>query len=363
MQNTKEKILKEVRKLDHAEYIWLDGATPTQELRSKTRMLFHEEPVDINSFPSWSFDGSSTWQATGANSDCILKPIFFTRNPLREGDHYLVLCEVFNPDGTPHETNKRVFLRDLMEKAKDQEPYIGFEQEYTLFTGEKESERWPMGWPKGVYPSSQGPFYCGVGAGKVYGRFIAEEHAKACEEANLNIYGINAEVMPSQWEFQIGYRGSNDEPNDPLTMSDHMWIARYLLQHIAEKYGVSAYFSNKPIPGDWNGAGMHTNLSTKATRDKKNGLSAINKAIESLRERHQEHIQHYGADLESRLTGEHETCHINEFRAGVSDRGASVRIPISTKENGCGYLEDRRPGANADPYVVSSKLIETICCS
>ena len=167
-----------------------------------------------------------------------------------------------------------------MEKAKDQDSYIGFEQEYTFFT-EKNSEKWPMGWPRRGYPGPQGPFYCGVGAGKVHGRLIAEEHARACEEASLNIYGINAEVMLSQWEFQIGYRGDSDEPSDPLTISDHMWIARYLLQHIGEKYEVSVYFDNKPMPGDWNGAGMHANFSTKATRDKENGRKAIDKAIET----------------------------------------------------------------------------------
>ena len=348
------------KKLNYVEYVWLDGASPTQELRSKVRMLHHKEDRTLDSFPEWSFDGSSTWQALGRNSDCILKPVFFTGDPLREGDHYIALCEVFNADNTSHPTNKRTELRELMEKAKSTDPYIGFEQEYTLFTGELESEKWPMGWPKGGYPSPQGPFYCGIGAGRVYGRQIIEEHAIACEQAELNIYGINAEVMPSQWEFQVGYRGEN-EPSDPLTMSDHLWIARYLLQRIAEKYGVSVSFSNKPIKGDWNGAGMHTNFSTKATRDKKRGLEAIKTAVKSLENSHQLHIKSYGSGLEDRLTGLHETCHINEFKSGVSNRGASIRIPVSTHQQGCGYFEDRRPGANADPYVVSSHLVESVC--
>lgn len=350
------------KRLNVVEYIWLDGASPTQELRSKTRMLFHQDDRDLSSFPEWSFDGSSTWQALGRSSDCLLKPVFFTVDPLREGeDNYLVLCEVFNADGSSHPTNKRILLSRIMEKAKEHDPYIGFEQEYTLFTGELESEKWPVGWPKGGYPTPQGPFYCGVGAGRVYGREIVEEHAQACLLANLNIYGLNSEVMPSQWEFQIGYRGENESSN-PLLMSDHLWVARYLLKRIAEAYGVTVSFYNKPIPGDWNGAGMHTNFSTRATRDKKGGMDAINVAIKRLEDFHKEHIKNYGHDLNARLTGLHETCHIDEFKSGISNRGASIRIPVSTHKAGCGYFEDRRPGANADPYVVATQLVEAVCC-
>ena len=352
------------KNFNYAEYIWLDGASPTQELRSKTRVLSvgnGDRLFDLDFYPEWNFDGSSTWQALGRSSDCILKPVFITKNPAREGNHTLVLCEVFNVDGTPHATNKRSVLRKLMEEAKDQAPYIGFEQEYTLLTGESDSEKWPMGWPRGGYPGPQGPFYCGVGSGKVHGRHIAEEHMKICGEAGLSIYGINSEVMPSQWEFQIGFRGDTNEASDPLTMSDHLWVARYFLQLISEKYNVSASFSNKPIPGDWNGSGMHTNFSTKGTRDKETGLKAIEQAVENLKSCHIEHIKNYGSGLEQRLTGLHETCHINEFKSGVSNRGASIRIPITTHQNGHGYLEDRRPGANADPYVVSSQLMQAVC--
>ena len=350
------------KRLNYVEYIWLDGASPTQKLRSKTKMLFHQDDRDLSSFPEWSFDGSSTWQALGRSSDCLLKPIFSTSDPLRGGgDHYLVLCEVLNADGSPHPTNKRVHLSELMKKAKQQMPYIGFEQEYTLFTGELESEKWPVGWPKGGYPTPQGPFYCGVGAGRVYGREIVEEHAQACQLADLNIYGINAEVMPSQWEFQIGYRGE-DEPSDPLLIADQLWVARYLLERIAETYGVSVSFYNKPISGDWNGAGMHTNFSTIATRNKDGGIDAIHTAIKKLEARHKDHIKQYGHNLNARLTGLHETCHIDEFKSGVSNRGASIRIPVSTHKDGCGYFEDRRPGANADPYIVANLLVDTVCC-
>lgn len=346
-----------MNRISSVEYIWLDGAKPTQELRSKTRMLPYSGELSIENLPHWSFDGSSTNQATGNDSDCVLKPVSLIHDPVRGEGNYLVMCEVLNPDGTPHPSNQRAQLREMMEKGGDKEDaYIGFEQEYTMF-----KEGRPLGWPREGYPAPQGPFYCGVGLNKVYGRNIVEEHAAACNQIGLCLFGINAEVMPGQWEFQIGYRGIETEAADPLTISDHLWFARYLLHLIAEEHGVEISFSNKPITGDWNGAGMHTNLSTRSTRDKEQGREAIQEAIARLKKKHIEHVQSYGHGLAERLTGAHETCSINEFKSGVSDRGASIRIPISTNEKGYGYIEDRRPGANADPYVVSAKLMGTIC--
>ena len=249
-----------------AEYLWLDGAFPTAEIRSKSRILSTAEINDLKEFPEWGFDGSSTWQAHGSYSDCVLKPIYYCKNPLRttSGHHYLVMCEVYESDNQPHASNSRSQLRELMNRANGAEPWIGFEQEYTLFEHTR-----PLGWPdKGGFPEPQGPFYCGVGASRVFGRQIVEEHLELCRQAGLSIYGINAEVMPGQWEFQIGYRGIDGEKCDPLTMSDQLWLARYLLNRVAEKYSVIVSLSNKPMPGDWNGAGMHTNFSTAKTRDK-----------------------------------------------------------------------------------------------
>ena len=344
-----------------AEYLWLDGAVPTSELRSKSRILDRTEINKLEDFPEWGFDGSSTWQAHGSYSDCILKPVYYCQNPLREtpGNHYLVMCEVYESQDQPHTTNSRSQLRELMSKANGADPWIGFEQEYTLFEHTR-----PLGWPnKGGFPAPQGPFYCGVGASRVFGREIVEEHLELCRQAGLSMYGVNAEVMPGQWEFQIGYRGVDSEKCDPLTISDQLWLARYLLSRVSEKYSVIVSLSNKPMPGDWNGAGMHTNFSTAKTRDEEVGLSSINKAVELLSRTHDEHIRDYGAGLAQRLTGLHETCHIEQFKSGVSDRGASVRIPLQTSERGHGYFEDRRPGANADPYKVSSRLVETVCLS
>lgn len=349
----------EVQVLATAEYIWLDGANPTQDVRSKTRVLSTGSAKKIEDFPEWGFDGSSTWQAHGSHSDCVLKPVYFCLNPLRTiaGNHYLVVCEVYESDGEPHSSNARYNLRDLLSKAKETNPWVGFEQEYTFFEYTR-----PLGWPdKGGFPEPQGPFYCGVGVNRVFGRDIVEEHMDMCQQAGLSFYGINAEVMPGQWEFQVGYRGVSSEKSDPLTISDQMWVARYMLKRVAEKYGVIVSFSNKPMPGDWNGAGMHTNFSTEATRTKITGMEAINKAVENLRKSHGKHIRNYGAGLEDRLTGLHETCHIGQFKAGVSDRGASIRIPLQTSQQGYGYFEDRRPGANADPYKVSACLVEAAC--
>ncbi len=343
--------------LSQATYIWHDGTVPTQTLRSKTRILELPSHPKLDHFLEWGFDGSSTNQAKGADSDLVLEPVLFVKHPILGEGNFLILCEVFTPDGKPHPTNKRAVLRKLMENGgAAHEPWIGFEQEYTLFRGAT-----PLGWPDRGYPAPQGPFYCGVGANEAFGRSLVEEHTRACLDAGLMIFGINAEVMPGQWEFQIGYRGIKSESADPLTVSDHLWLARWLLYRIGEKYDISATLHPKPVQGDWNGAGKHTNFSTKATRDKDTGMDAINKAIEALSHRHKEHIAVYGAELAERLTGQHETADITSFSSGISDRGASIRIPRSVATNGYGYFEDRRPGANANPYEVAAVLIETVC--
>lgn len=345
--------------INQAEYIWHDGSTPTQRLRSKSRMITLPEngSAGIDNFPAWAFDGSSTYQAAGSNSDLILKPVNFVSDPLRGGGNFLVLCEVFNPDGTPHKTNTRARLRQVLDSGVDQEePWVGFEQEYALLKG-----KLPLGFPEDGYPAPQGPYYCGVGAGIVFGRPAVEAHTRACLNAGLMIYGINAEVLPGQWEFQIGYRGIAGESADPLTVSDHLWLARWLLYRIGEDFGVTPTLAAKPVQGDWKGSGMHTNFSTKAMRDPQTGLGAIERAIKALERKHSEHIWDYGDGLAERLTGLHETCPIDEFRQGVADRGASVRIPSHVASQGCGYLEDRRPAANADPYLVSARILETVC--
>ena len=340
-----------------AEYIWLDGGAPTQNLRSKARVVQVPSSAEPADFPAWSFDGSSTEQAEGTDSDCLLAPVRVVRDPRRGAGHHLVLCEVLNTDGTPHASNQRAWLRRVLEAAgPDAKPWAGFEQEYTLYRAGR-----PLGFPAGGFPAPQGPYYCSVGAENAFGRDLADAHATACLEASLSIYGINAEVMPGQWEFQIGYRGNDCESADVLTMSDHLWLGRFLLLREAERFGISVSFANKPMAGDWNGAGMHTNFSTAETRSRTSGMAAIEAAIEALSARHDTHIANYGAGLALRLTGLHETCSINEFRSGVANRGASIRIPQPVMLNGHGYFEDRRPGANADPYRVCACLVTSVC--
>ena len=330
-----------------AEYIWIDGHKPTAKLRSKTKVF--EGPVkSLDDIPMWGFDGSSTMQAEGSDSDCMLKPIYYLPDTIRGGEDILVMNEVRKPDGSIHESNTRARLVEIAEKHKDEDAWFGIEQEYTFFKG-----RSPLGWPNGGYPAPQGPFYCGVGADEVFGRDIVEDHMDICLQAGIQISGINAEVMPGQWEFQVGTLG-------PLEVSDQLWIARWILYRIAENYGVNATLHPKPVKGDWNGAGAHANFSTKPMREN-GGLKIIESACEKLGRKHEEHIAVYGAHNEERLTGLHETCAFHEFRYGVSDRGASIRIPMDTANNGKGYLEDRRPSANMDPYQVCAALIETTC--
>jgi glutamine synthetase len=346
--------------LRQAEYIWLDGEQPTAQLRSKTRIvnLADGAPVDASSFPSWGFDGSSTYQADGGDSDLTLQPVAVVRDPVRGAGNYLVLCEVTYADGTPHESNTRARLRKVLDRGgAHEEAWVGFEQEYTLFR-----EGRPLGFPDNGFPAPQGPFYCGVGSDRISGRSFVEAHTAACIDAGLMIYGINAEVMPGQWEFQIGYRGIDGESADPLNVSDHLMFARWLLRRIGERFDVDPRLDPKPAQGDWNGAGAHTNFSTRAMREP-GGADVIRRAISRLGAAHDAHVDNYGAGLSDRLTGLHETCSIDEFRGGVADRGASIRIPRHVEEAGHGYLEDRRPGANCDPYVVCALLLGTICGS
>jgi len=341
-----------------AEYIWIDGTDPVPLIRSKAKVFKNEGKVSLADFSDWSFDGSSTNQAVGEDSDCILKPVNFVKDPIRGEGNYLVLCEVCNPDNTPHKTNTRAQLRAYLNNGGDkQDPWMGFEQEYTLYYRGK-----PLGWPDNGFPAPQGPYYCGVGAEQVSGREIVEEHAQACIDAGLMIYGINAEVMLGQWEFQIGYRGIDGEDSGALTICDHTWLARWLLYRIAESYEVEATLANKPVKGAWNGAGMHTNFSTNDTRAKGTGIDAIKEAIKKLEKCHKEHISVYGHLLAERLTGEYETSSIDDFSAGAANRGCSIRIPKPVELNGSGYFEDRRPGANSDPYEVAAMLVKNVCC-
>lgn len=343
-----------------AEYIWMDGRKPTAHLRSKMRILEPESHIrSVNDIPEWSFDGSSTEQAKGHESDRALKPVFFCPDPIRGKPNILVLCEVMMPDGSPHPSNTRAVLREVAQKHEGEKAIFAFEQEYTMYDRYgNEPLAWPMKW--GV-PEPQGKYYCGVGANEVVGRPLVEAHVDACLGAGIKLFGTNAEVMQSQWEFQIN-------PLSPLEICDKLWLARWLIYRLGEDHGITIRLTPKPkVDGDWNGAGAHVNFSTVAMRDEDgsmeddHGISMIKTACELLKFRHSEHIKVYGAYNGLRLTGKHETCSIHEFRYGELDRGASVRIGLGTVRAGKGYLEDRRPAANMDPYKVCTALLETVC--
>ncbi|GIY08186.1 glutamine synthetase 2 cytoplasmic, partial [Caerostris darwini] len=331
-------------------YVWIDGAG--EQLRAKTRTLDFA-PKCAEDLPIWNFAGSTTNQAEGSNSDTYLYPVALYKDPFRGGNNKLVLCDTYKYNKKPRESNKRHTCLEAMNKAKDQKPWFGIEQEYTLLDCDKH----PFGWPKNGFPGPQGPYYCGVGADKVYGRDVVEAHYRACLYAGIPVSGTNAEVMPAQWEFQVG-------PSAGVSIGDDLWMARFILQRVAEDFGVVVSFDPKPIPGDWNGAGAHTNFSTKAMREE-NGLKEIEKAIERMSKRHTIHIQAYdpkqGKDNERRLTGNHETSSIHDFSAGVANRAASIRIPRQVAEEGKGYLQDRRPSSNCDPYSVAEVIVRTVC--
>ena len=323
------------------EYIWLDGGEPTQSMRSKT-MIRRDFTGTLEECPFWNFDGSSTNQAEGGSSDCVLKPVAIFPDPDRTSG-YLVMCEVLNADGTPHATNGRATIEE-----DDDDFWFGFEQEYFLWDPETNL---PYGYPRDQTP--QGQFYCSVGAKNAFGREVIEDHLDQCLEAGLNVEGINAEVAVGQWEYQIFAKGAKEA-------GDQIWVSRYLAERNAEKYGLHIDWHPKPLGAtDWNGSGMHANFSDSKMRNE-GGEELMTKICEAFGKNIKKHIDVYGAYNDQRLTGLHETQSIHEFSYGVSDRGASIRIPVTTKDDGyVGRLEDRRPASNGDPYKIAAAIITT----
>jgi glutamine synthetase len=339
-----------------AEYVWIGGTMADLRSKSKTLDFVPKSPDDL---PQWNYDGSSTGQAPGTDSEVYLVPRAIYKDPFRGGKNILVMCDTYepprvNPDGSvtpikPLPTNTRAACAEIMAKAADQEPWFGIEQEYTLLNA---VTKWPLGWPKGGYPPPQGPYYCAAGAGISMGRDICEAHYRACLYAGIKISGINAEVLPSQWEYQVG-------PCVGIEMGDQLWMSRYIMTRICEQYNVEFSIDPKPVSGDWNGSGGHTNYSNKATRTSGTGWAAIQEQCAKLEKRHPVHIAAYGEGNERRLTGAHETSSMNDFSWGVANRGCSIRVGRMVPVEKCGYYEDRRPASNLDPYVVTKLVVET----
>jgi len=328
------------------EYLWLDGYTPVANLRGKTNVKEFDEFPTLEELPLWGFDGSSTRQAEGSNSDCILKPVAVYPDATKTNGA-LVMCEVMLPDGSPHPTNARATIVD------DVDTWFGFEQEYFLYQDGR-----PLGFPAGGgFPPPQGRYYTGVGYDSVgdIAREIVDTHLELCLAAGINHEGINAEVAKGQWEFQIFGKGSK-------RAADEVWTARYLLERLCEKYQVDVNYHCKPLglEVDWNGSGMHSNFSTKYMREV-GGKPYFESLMAAFDKYKNEHIAVYGPHNELRLTGLHETQSIDKFNYGIANRGASIRVPHSFVNAGYkGYLEDRRPNSQGDPYKIASRILQTI---
>ena len=333
-----------------AEYIWIGG---DGEVRSKARTLDYNDPIKLHDcLPEWNYDGSSTKQASGQDSEVIIKPQAIYKCPFRRGNNILVMCDIYEPTGKPLKDNNRHWAKQLFDKNLDAKPWYGMEQEFFMFSNNTEK---PLGFPATGNPNPQGQYYCSVGSQNAFCRELIDLHYDYCLYAGLTISGINSEVAPGQWEYQIG-------PVEGIDAGDQLYISRYILQRVSEKFNISINIEPKPILGDWNGSGCHTNYSTKFMREgtlEKTGLEYINAAVEKLSFKHDEHMAVYGTGNELRMTGKHETASFDKFSSGVANRGASIRIPNTTMDNNKGYLEDRRPSSNMDPYLVTAIIFKT----
>ena len=354
-----------------AEYIWLGGK---EQLRSKSRTitinipenkeisinLLENKLLNISLYESWTYDGSSTWESKGEDSEIILQPVYVCIDPFRSSPNVFVLCDTYYPDGSPTKCNHRNNAKKIFDNNLELKPWFGIEQEFFLMENNKDTPSKSSYIPLGYSHADtvpQGQYYCSAGSNNAFGRKIAETAYHLCLKAGINASGMNAEVAPGQWEIQVG-------PCEGINAGDLLLITRYILHRVGEMHNVQINIHPKPILGNWNGSGCHTNYSTKKMRDgdeNKTGLEYIEEAIEKLSKKHKEHMEVYGSGNDLRMTGKCETSSYDKFSYGVADRGASVRIPRSTEKNKKGYFEDRRPSSNMDPYLVTSKIFETTC--
>jgi glutamine synthetase len=338
------------------EYIWLDASN---EFRSKTKIMkispAYNTPI-LDYVPMWNYDGSSTGQATGTDSEVFLKPVVLFRDPFRDQDvlsknaNYLVWCDVLDKNNVPLKNSFRQHAVNTFTKYSAEKPWFGLEQEYFIIDPETDL---PLGFTSKTNPEPQGKYYCGVGAKYALGRIVSETHLKYCLYAGIKICGINGEVAPAQWEYQIG-------PCEGIEAGDHLWVSRYILNRVAESFNYNISYHPKPlgIDTDWNGSGCHTNFSTELMRENY-GINHINRAITRLSNNHYAHMLAYGEHNRMRMSGKHETSSYSTFTVGRANRGASIRIPNQVLTEAKGYFEDRRPAANCDPYLVTELIMNT----
>lgn len=345
------------------EYVWIGG---NMELRSKIKVVSpHEinlssadDRLNLHDVPHWNFDGSSTSQSSGTHSELKLIPVALYNNPLihistYSKKAYAVLCETTFNDYTKTNSNNRqkAFSFFNSNYVQNLESWFGFEQEYFIMNDDikkllhKNIDDCVLNVSK---------FYCSVGSRYNFFRHIAETHMTTCIDAGIQICGINAEVSPCQWEFQIG-------PGLNLKAADDLWMARYFLEKIAQNFNSYIIWHPKPFKL-LNGSGLHSNFSTKFMRNSNNdtnGLKYIIESIDKLKSTHSTDISSFGDFNDKRMSGLYETSNFDSFHFNIdtpTDRGASVRIGYDTIKNKKGYFEDRRPASNADPYIISKFL-------
>uniref|UniRef100_A0A914DZH4 glutamine synthetase n=1 Tax=Acrobeloides nanus TaxID=290746 RepID=A0A914DZH4_9BILA len=331
------------------EYVWINVSGQT--FQSKTRTLDFE-PKTLSDVPMWTCVYDPV-------KETYLKPVGLYNDPFRLAPHKIVFCETLEKDMNPSFFNSRQRCNEVMEAAKDQHPWFGMEQEYTLLGADKH----PLGWPKDGFPAPQvnaeglAVYQMASGTGTVMGRKISECHYAACLYAGLSIAGTNAEELLSEWEYQIG-------PVEGIHLGDQVWMSRFLLYRVAEQFDVIVTFNPKIAAGDWSGAGCHCNFSTEKMRQP-GGLKVILEACEKLSKAHKEHLAYYdaaqGKDNARRMIGRSTAPPLEECVVGIMNRTASIRVPLMVEQNGCGYLEDRRPAANCDPYLVTEAIVKTVC--
>lgn len=331
------------------EYVWIDK---NGHYRSKCKIV-DKNIENIRQVDIWNFDGSSTGQNTSIeDTEIYLNPIRLFNDPFRGDEHKMVLCECLDRHYKPISSNHYSKASNIFKKMTNLEPWFGMEQEYFIIDPKTDL---PIGFQSVV---EQGNHYCGSGSFNVFGRQFAEYHLRSCLYANVNICGINAEVAPGQWEFQIGIC-------EGIEMGDHLHMARYILYRCAEMCNIKVTLEPKPLKGNnWNGSGCHTNFSTIKMRNgtqKNAGVYFIKKAIKKLHANHDKHMAQYGTGNEYRMSGQCETAKFDEFTWSIGGRNVSVRVTNETVLYKKGYFEDRRPSSNCDPYLVSSLIFETCC--